>query len=90
MKFRNNSMYRGEFFVAVTIPQDEDKNVLPVAAKPNPDGSFRLIYDVLYAQGDLVFARMHASRIVTEHPTWKAGLYRANTGAFMADLAVQA
>ena len=83
MKFRNKPLYRGEFFVALTIPKDEQWDVIPWDAKPNPDGSFRFVFNILYAAGDLCFAREHGQRILGEHPTWQAGIYRADTGAFM-------
>lgn len=78
MKFRNQPLYRGEYFVALTIPATEDALVIPCESTPNPDGTFRLVFNVLYAQGDICFAREHASRILAEHPTWTAGLYRSD------------
>jgi hypothetical protein len=77
MKFRNKPLYHGEFFVALTIPATEHPHVVPCESKINPDGSFRLVFNVLYALGDLCFAREHAARILSEHPEWKAGIYRA-------------
>ena len=62
MKFRNKPLYRGEFFVALTIPKDEERDIIPVDSKVNPDGSYRLVFNVLYAAGDLCFAREHGAR----------------------------
>lgn len=91
MKFRNQPLYKGEYFLALTIPPTEP-DVIPCTAKLNPDGSYRLVINVLYAAGDLCFARERASHILSEHPTWKAGLFRTpglgeTDSVFMAELA---
>ncbi len=77
LKFRDRKLYLGEYFVALTIPKDEHPHVVPCASKVNPDGSYRLVFNVLYAKGDVSFAVEHGRRILAEHPTWKAGIYRA-------------
>jgi hypothetical protein len=76
MNFRKTPLYRGEYFVALTIPKDEDPLVVPCDCKVNADGSFRLVYSILYAYGDLNFAYERARLVLRKHPTWKAGLYR--------------
>lgn len=79
MKFRNLPNYRGEFYVALTIPATEDRDVIPcdaVKLHESPHSAFRLVFNVLYALGDIDFAREHARSILREHPTWSAGLYR--------------
>ena len=79
MKFRNLPLYRGEFYLAVTIPATEDRDVIPCAAvklHPKPHSAYRLVFNVLYALGDINFAQERARTILREHPTWLAGLYR--------------
>ena len=86
MKFRNQPLYRGEIFLAVTIPSTEHRDVVPCAATLNADGSHRLQFNILYTVGDIDFAREHGEHIIREHPEWTAGLYRANTGAFLGEV----
>lgn len=76
MKFRNHSGYRGEYFVALTIPATEDALMVPCESRVNADWSYRFVFNTLYAAGDLIYAGQHAARILAEHPTWEAGLYR--------------
>jgi hypothetical protein len=84
MKFRNRFDYFGEFYLALTIPADENKDVIPCACKVNADGSYRLVYDILYSLRDIRFARELARGILADHPGWSAGLYR--DGAMVAEV----
>ncbi len=77
MKFRNKPLYKGEYFLALTIPATEERDVIPCEAKVNPNGSYRFVFNTLYAHGDLCFAVEHGKRILGEHPTWTAAIYRA-------------
>lgn len=89
MKFRNLPTYRGEFYLALTIPATEDQDVVPCGAvklHPSEHSAFRLVFNILYALGDINFAQELARRILTEHPTWSAGLYRE--GGLVAEVSV--
>jgi hypothetical protein len=89
MKFRNLPNYRGEFYLAVTIPPSEDANVVPcnaVKLHPSPQSAWRLVFNVLYALGDINYAQELARSIMREHPTWSAGLYRE--GGLVAEVHV--
>lgn len=83
MKFRKTPDYPGEIFLALTIPATEDPMMVPCACKVNADGSYRLVYETLYSMGDSEFACQLGRAVIADHPTWKAGLYRApsNHGA---------
>ncbi len=82
-QFRPIPGYRGEFFVVITIPANEDVNVVPCGAKRNADGSYRFVFNLLYVLGDLCYARSNAERVLAEYPTWDAGIYRASTGCLV-------
>ncbi len=76
--FRQVAGYRGELFVALMIPAGEDRNVVPCGCTVNANGSYRLVFNVLYAVGDIDFAKEHGRRVIADHPTWTAGVYRAH------------
>lgn len=73
--------YAPEIYVAYDIPANEDRDLVPCGAEGLSDSSWRFTVRIGYCWGDRTFAQQHIKAVLSDHPTWSAGLYRLDNGS---------